>query len=73
MDDLEQEEQRECLKCGDEIPPARLKAVPLTKYCVNCVPKYSPGNKKKFIKDSFGSRKEYKRDRKSWGSKRPFG
>ena len=64
---------KECKKCGDEIPLGRLEAIPKTEYCIHCVPKNSPGNKRRFVIDSFGSRKDYKRDRKSWGSKRPFG
>jgi phage/conjugal plasmid C-4 type zinc finger TraR family protein len=27
---------RECLECGDEIPPERRRAVPGTFYCVEC-------------------------------------
>lgn len=29
-------EFRECDECGDDIPAARLKALPTTKYCVDC-------------------------------------
>jgi ribosomal protein L33 len=27
---------RQCVSCNKQIPPARLEAVPKTKYCVNC-------------------------------------
>lgn len=26
----------ECLMCGEQVPPARLKAIPWARYCVNC-------------------------------------
>ena len=29
-------EQRDCAICGDEIPPARIKALPSATRCVNC-------------------------------------
>jgi RNA polymerase-binding transcription factor DksA len=33
-------EQRNCKDCGKPISPGRLKAVPGTKYCVNCADKH---------------------------------
>ena len=30
-----------CFDCGEEIPPARLQAVPDAEYCVKCVDKHT--------------------------------
>lgn len=41
-------------------------ALPTTTFCVNCAAQ-DPNNKKnRFIRDSFGSREDYKRDKGSW-------
>ena len=31
-----------CFDCGNEIPEARLDAVPDTDYCVNCADRHAP-------------------------------
>ena len=34
-----------CIDCGNEIPAARLEAVPGTHHCVKCVDKHIPERK----------------------------
>ena len=55
-----------CASCDSYIPIQRILALPSTTLCVNCASQ-DPNNKKnRFIRDTFGSREDYKRDKGSW-------
>jgi len=55
-----------CIKCSNKISEERIKSIPETIYCVNCV----PGNKNKInrrrIKETWGSRDDWKKDQPNW-------
>ena len=53
-----------CDECGEVIPELRLKAIPGTSKCVDCASK-QPFDKIQ-IKEPWGTREEFKRDRQSW-------
>ncbi|WP_170391075.1 RecQ family ATP-dependent DNA helicase [Ruegeria arenilitoris] len=53
-----------CEDCGEVIPELRLKAVPETSKCVDCAAK-QPSEKRR-IKEPWGTREEFKKDRQSW-------
>jgi hypothetical protein len=40
--------------------------MPGTRICVDCASSDPDSDKRKFVKDSFGSREDFKRDRGSW-------
>jgi Prokaryotic dksA/traR C4-type zinc finger len=56
----------ECDRCRELLSGARLRAMPGTRICVACASSDAEGEKRKFTKDSFGSREDFKRDRGSW-------
>lgn len=51
-----------CVSCNQIIPYGRIMSEPLTKLCVKC----APNEKKRKIRESWGSRADWKRDRSSW-------
>jgi hypothetical protein len=53
-----------CTDCGEIIPIGRLEAVPGATKCVNCAAS-EPFEKKK-IQETWGTREDYKKDRRSW-------
>ncbi|MDD9921600.1 MAG: TraR/DksA C4-type zinc finger protein, partial [Boseongicola sp.] len=53
-----------CEDCGEVIPELRLKAVPETSKCVDCAAK-QPSEKRR-IKEPWGTREEFNKDRQSW-------
>jgi hypothetical protein len=55
-----------CTGCPELLSEERLKAMPGTRLCVECAASGPQGDKRKFVKDSFGSREDFKRDRGSW-------
>ena len=67
IEELEQETseiEERCAECDEVIPAARLAAVPGTKHCTNCAASF--GFEKKQVSESWGTREDYKKDRKSW-------
>ena len=55
-----------CAGCNEPLSEERQRAMPGTRFCVDCASSGPQGDKRKFVKDSFGSREEFKRDRGSW-------
>jgi NAD-dependent SIR2 family protein deacetylase len=55
-----------CDGCSELLSEERLQAMPGTRLCVPCASSDPDGEKRKFVKDSFGSRDDFKRDRGSW-------
>jgi len=55
-----------CSLCKTAIPIERLQKEPSTILCINCASKHPSGKKNRFIKDTFGSRQDYAKDRASW-------
>ena len=55
-----------CSVCNDVIPLERIKLEPTTSMCFECATKNPTNNKDRYIKDEFGSRSDYKRDRGGW-------
>lgn len=55
-----------CSLCKIAIPTERLQKEPSTILCINCASKHPSSKKNRFIKDTFGSRKDYAKDRASW-------
>ena len=55
-----------CTSCNAYIPIQRIVSLPNTNLCVNCASKDPHNQKKQFVKDTFGSRDDFKRDRGSW-------
>jgi hypothetical protein len=53
-----------CRTCGLVIPVERINAVPDTQLCVDCAS--DPNFKKQKVSEPWGSREDYKKDRKSW-------
>lgn len=53
-----------CDECGDIIPEARLKAMPSAQKCVSCASN-EPFEKQR-IQETWGTREDYKKDRRSW-------
>jgi len=58
--------QRLCEDCGDGIPAGRLAAVPSTSRCVACASKHPSGSPNRRIVETWGTRKDWARDRNSW-------
>ena len=58
------ENETYCRECGLVIPVERINALPDTKLCVDCAS--DPNFKKQKVSEPWGSREEYKKDRKSW-------
>ena len=56
----------QCFHCNFPISPARLAAVPQTRYCADCAREGSqmPANRK--VKEPWGTREAFKKDRASW-------
>ena len=42
MEQTKEEKKMNCLDCNNEIPEARLQAVPDAEYCVNCTDTHAP-------------------------------
>jgi hypothetical protein len=55
-----------CAGCKELLSEERQRAMPGTRLCVECASSGPQGDKRKFTKDSFGSREAFKRDRGSW-------
>ena len=55
-----------CISCNAYIPIQRIMSLPNTNLCVNCASQDPQNEKKRFVKDTFGSRDDFKRDRGSW-------
>lgn len=55
-----------CTSCNSYISLERIRALPSTTLCINCASQDPSNKKNRFIKDTFGSRNDYKRDRGSW-------
>jgi len=55
-----------CEDCLKPIGYARLQAQPNTRYCVSCADRYPEGQKNRNVKELWGSRDDWKRDRGGW-------
>ena len=55
-----------CVSCNVYIPTQRIMLFPNTTLCVNCASQDPHNQKKRFVKDSFGSRDDFKSNRGSW-------
>ncbi|MDB2663068.1 TraR/DksA C4-type zinc finger protein [Paracoccaceae bacterium] len=58
------EDETYCRKCGLVIPIERMKVLPDTQLCVDCAS--DPNFKKQKVPEPWGSREDFKKDRKSW-------
>lgn len=58
-------QSRECISCGEIIPEGRLRLVPTATFCTACS-QATEGNYRKKIKETWGDREAFKRDRSSW-------
>lgn len=58
------ENETYCRTCGLVIPVERINAVPNTQLCVDCAS--GPNFKKQKVSEPWGSREDYKNDRKPW-------
>ena len=58
-----------CMRCGKEIRQARLNAHPEAKHCITCAEVTGSGAANRHVRESWGSRADWSRDRNSW--KRP--
>ena len=58
------ENETYCRECGLVIPVERINALPDTKLCVDCAS--DPNFKKQKVPEPWGSREDFKKDRKSW-------
>ena len=56
----------ECSSCGKNIHPGRLKANPGTRLCIDCAENSVSGSKNRTVKDTWGSRADWARDKGSW-------
>ncbi len=63
-----QREKDECSSCGEQIPTARLEAIPGTTLCVNCASKEPAGSQNRVISETWGTRDDWNKDRTSWKS-----
>ena len=66
MPERQQPPRIKCAGCQELLSEERLKAMPGTHLCVECSSSGPNDDKRKFVKDSFGSREAFKRDRGSW-------
>lgn len=55
-----------CEDCLKPIGYARLQAQPNTRYCVSCADRHPEGQKSRNVKEVWGSRDDWKRDRGGW-------
>jgi hypothetical protein len=55
-----------CTNCQELLSEERKRAMLGTCLCVDCASSSPDDDKRKFTKDSFGSREAFKRDRGSW-------
>ncbi|MGO4508016.1 TraR/DksA C4-type zinc finger protein [Bradyrhizobium sp. 2TAF36] len=56
--------ENQCRGCSEEIPADRLAAMPGTHLCVDCASGQPPPKKR--IKEPWGTRDAWRRDRASW-------
>jgi Prokaryotic dksA/traR C4-type zinc finger len=66
MQEQQQSIGLKCARCPELLSEERLRAMPGTRLCVDCASSDPDGENRKFVKDTFGSREDYKRDRGSW-------
>ena len=55
-----------CNHCGDVINPRRKKLLPNTNLCTSCADKDPSGQANRRIKETWGTREDWKKDRSSW-------
>jgi ssDNA-binding Zn-finger/Zn-ribbon topoisomerase 1 len=66
MRERQQSIELKCARCSELLSEERQRAMPGTLLCVTCASSDPDGGRRKFVKDGFGSREDYKRDRGSW-------